>query len=185
MKNKIIFLFTLISPCFFLGAETYKITGERQFKFVAKIKPGTSFESQTTVFDGTVNWKESSISGKITVKLETLNSGIGLRDSHMREKNIHTAKYPDAIFEPTKIEGDTKLTVGQKKQFKVIGKMTFHGKTKELSSDVRATLLVDGSILIESRLKLPLSEFSVEAPSLAFVKVEEEVTIFLNFTLKK
>jgi polyisoprenoid-binding protein YceI len=185
MKNKILPLLIVIAFPALLSAETYQIGGERRFTMVAKIQPGGFFEAKTADFGGSVKWDGSALVGKITVKLETLDSGIGLRDSHMREKNIHTAKYPEAVFEPEKISGDAKLVVGETKQFTVLGKVSFHGKTRELSADVRAQLQKDGSILIDARLKLHLSDFNVEAPTLAFVKVEEDVTVFLRFTLSK
>ncbi len=185
MKYTIFILIAFLNPWFFLRAETYKIAGAREFVFIARIKPGSYFDSKTTGFEGAVTWKGAAISGKITVKLETLSSGISLRDSHMREKNIHTAQYPEAIFQPEKIEGDAKLIVGHMKQFRVIGKMSFHGVTREVASDVRATLQADGSITINSRLKLLLSDFGVEAPRLAFVVVEDEVTVLATFVLQR
>lgn len=166
-----------------LSAETYQVAGERRLTAVVKIRPGRHFETTTHHIGGLVSWRGGEINGRISVRLDTLESGIRLRDSHMREKTLHTAQYAEAIFEPQSLTGLADLTVGEVKQLVVKGRLTFHGTSRQVTAEVRATLQADGTIKIAARLKLNLADFGVEPPSLAFVQVEREVVVFVRFDL--
>lgn len=166
-----------------LSAETYQVAGDRRLTAVVKIRPGSHFETTTHHIGGLVSWRGGAINGRISVRLDTLESGIRLRDSHMREKTLHTPQYPDAVFEPQGLSGLADLKVGEVKQLVVKGRLTFHGTSRQVTAEVRAALQKGGSIQIDARLKLHLPDFGVEAPSLGFVQVEREVVVLVRFDL--
>ena len=73
---------------------------------------------------------------KVIVPLAGLQTGIGLRDKHMREKYLEVDKYPDAVLEVpwsgVKLPGD-----GQTGEGSAPGKMTLHGKSKDVQVKYR------------------------------------------------
>src|SRR5215468_4263304 len=72
-----------------------KISGEPTAGFHGRGPGGFSLEGKTHELkvedDGSVL--------KFTVPLAGLQTGIGLRDRHMREKYLQVDKYPDAVLE--------------------------------------------------------------------------------------
>ena len=73
---------------------------------------------------------------KVVVPLAGLQTGIALRDKHMREKYLEVEKYPDAVLElpwsGVKLPED-----GQTVEATAPGKMTLHGKTKDVQVKYR------------------------------------------------
>ena len=72
-----------------------QVTGEPTAGFHGRGPGGFSLEGKTHQLkvedDGSVV--------KFTVPLASLETGIGLRDRHMREKYLQVDKYPDAVLE--------------------------------------------------------------------------------------
>lgn len=76
---------------------------EAKVKF--KLSPTGSFAAETTSIIGTAkkNSDGSVSADKIEIPLDTLKTGISLRDKHMKEKHLDVKKHPKAIV--TNAEG--------------------------------------------------------------------------------
>lgn len=61
--------------------------------------------------------------------LSTINTGLGLRDRHMRENYLETKKYPSVEF-VGKIKENVVLTKGKKKIAIAIGNFKIHDVEK-------------------------------------------------------
>ena len=102
-------------------------TGESSAAFQGKGPAGFKLEGKTwelmVIDDG------SKVT--ITVPLTELDTGIDLRNKHMREKYLDTAKYPDAVLvvdrSTIQLPAEGKRVTGKGK-----GKMTIRGKTKDV-----------------------------------------------------
>ncbi len=75
------------------------------------------------------------LNGEAKIKIDTFKTGIDLRDSHMKEKYLETAKFPETVL---KIEGlklpDTWSSKNpQLKDFPFKGKLNLHGVEKEVT----------------------------------------------------
>ncbi|MBM3262487.1 MAG: YceI family protein [candidate division Zixibacteria bacterium] len=97
---------------------------------------------------------------------------------------LETGKWPFAIFEGTPlsiVKTDSTVT-----SYRVVtkGKMSLHGVQKDI--EIPGLLTVEnGKIRIKSSFRVKLSDFQIKAPSLvAFVKVNDDITIDLDFYLK-
>jgi polyisoprenoid-binding protein YceI len=72
-------------------------------------------------------------SARVDVVLDaaTINTGVAMRDNHLRSADGHfdVANYPTITFASKRVEGK------DPSNFKVIGDLTIHGKTRELTLD--------------------------------------------------
>ncbi|MBR9975172.1 MAG: YceI family protein, partial [Bacteroidetes bacterium] len=115
------------------------------------------------------------------VDLRTLDTGIGLRNRHMREDYLHTDKYPYAKYSG-KVTNAWKSAKGT--EVMVSGSMDIHGKKKAL--DVRGIINpASNGIRIKTDFEVKLTDHNIEVPQLMFVKISEVMKLELEFQLKR
>ena len=96
-----------------------------------------------------------------------------MRDRHMKEKYLETAKYPNADLElaPCAL-GDSET--------KCDGRLTLHGVTKPVSVHVKSSPAGDKRRKIDAGFSVKLSDFGIAIPKFANVTVAEEVEITVD-----
>jgi polyisoprenoid-binding protein YceI len=126
-------------------------------------------------------------SGKISIDLASLNSGIDLRDEHMRGENyLNVAKYPNATFETTSVKA-----AGAANTYNVVGNFSLHGVTKSIRTTVTAKYLPESDITkrnrfagdvvqVKSKFKIKLSDYGIVIPAMAKDKVSNDITISVS-----
>ena len=130
---------------------------------------------------------ESDVTGKFQVDLASLKTGIDLRDEHMREKHLHTDKYPFAYFEllsvsgmpPTILPGQTYSAVGD-------GYFYIHGVKRRIRPAVEFTIAKQGTpdnqIQIRAKFSLKLDDYRIQRPKALFMKLAETLDISVIFS---
>ena len=128
----------------------------------------------------------------VKVDLSALNSGIDLRDEHMKsEKFLNTAKHPYATFALTGISGTSVLKDATKTNVKLTGDLTLHGVTKKISVPATLTYFkqnentkskLAGNLLKANAIfNIKMSDYGVEVPSMMLMKVSNDVKITLDY----
>jgi len=150
-------------------------------KFISDA-PVEDFEGVTNIIDGYVFFEGDDILNEsdlyFEVDLRKIDTGIGLRNRHMRENYLHTDKYPFAVYKG-------KITKADKKNestynVDVDGQMTIHGVTKPLK--VKGTLSRnDKSINIKSNFEIKLTDYNIEVPKFMFLKISEIMKLIVDF----
>ncbi len=175
------FLFLCIS----LSAQEFQVDKSKSnsVKFISNA-PIENFEGVTTQIDGYLYLVSFDDLTKnqlyFEVDLNTLDTGIGLRNRHMRENYLETDKYQFTYFEG-KIDSIKLLSVN-KYEVLVSGKMSIHGVTKDIS--LNGTITKDEkNIHIESNFYVALSDYKIEIPKLMFMKIDENMKLVLDFHL--
>jgi len=126
----------------------------------------------------------SEQAGKVEVKvaLASLTTGIALRDSHMREKYLEVAKFPDAtvVVERSKLKFPTK---GAAVRGRVAGAMTIHGVTRSVTLDYAASTAgpKGDRIAVSGAAPIDIRDFGIEVPSYLGVGVDPHVTLKVRF----
>lgn len=116
---------------------------------------------------------------KITFDLTTLASDQRQRDDFIKQSTLQTRQFPMATFVPTKATGLTlPLASGVELKFTLVGKMTVHGVTKDVTFDVVGTR--SGGQLTATATATPalrFEDFGMTAPSVPFrvVSVTDEI----------
>lgn len=171
-------------------AETFAdVTGPLQVADAAvtvrcPLTVGGSFDAKTTALAGqlVVNpRKAGAIDGSLAVDLRTLETGIGLRDSHMLENYLEVKKgerYQSATLDDIQLDGiDPTMPVGKAK-FR--GMLTLHGRDREVTgtADIRR---VGNDLKITASFPVKVSDFAIASPTYLGVGVRNDLTVAVNF----
>ncbi|HVW05328.1 MAG TPA: YceI family protein [Vicinamibacterales bacterium] len=134
--------------------------------------------------DGTIDAAKS----KITVDLTTIQSDQQMRDGYVRNNTLETQKYPSLEFVPKRAVGlPSPLPSGMGAQagFQLIGDMTVHGVTSEVTWTVVATFTND-AVAGRATSTFPFATFKMTKPSLArLLSVDDKIELEIEFKCKR
>jgi polyisoprenoid-binding protein YceI len=152
-----------------------KKVGPSQATFTGKGPAGFKLEGKTTELE----LDDDGTNVTIKVPLAKLDTGIELRNRHMREKYLEVDKYPHATLvaprSTFKLPADGQTSQGEGK-----GKMTIHGQTKDVS--FKYTLQRKGAQLYgQGQVPLNLKDFNINIPSYLGVTVKPDIETSVTF----
>jgi polyisoprenoid-binding protein YceI len=161
------------------AAESYRISGG-EVTVLCPLTVGGSFEAKTKTLSGEIAPaadQSGAVSGTLKVELQTLETGIGIRDRHMRNNYLEVEKGPGfstATIDDIRVEkldGKTTFT----------GVLTLHGQKKKVSgaADLQQR---DGRIKVQAQFALKVSDFEIPAPTYLGVGVRDEIQIKVALT---
>lgn len=162
-----------------------KVSQIFSFDSVAEIE---NFSGQTKKVSGSFNFDpiKGTGSGRIVVDIASVDTGIALRNEHLRSNMWFDAKkFPQAVFEATKV----KRLTGDK--YQVTGKLTVKGVTKTITTEATAKYTKESRTTRKAKFKgnvvnlktsfnVKLSDYGVMIPGPAKGKVAETITVKLN-----
>jgi polyisoprenoid-binding protein YceI len=134
--------------------------------------------------DGTI---DATVS-KLTVDLRTLKSDQQMRDGFIQGRTLETEKFPMIEFVPRRAVGlPVPLPAGMQAQagFQLIGDMTLHGVTKEVTWNVVATFGND-QVAGRATTTLQFATFNLTKPSLArLMSVDDKIELEIEFKTRR
>ncbi len=115
------------------------------------------------------------------VKLDTLKTGIELRDKHMTEKYLETAKFPKATL--TLDKAKLVLPASGAQKGKTTGILRMRGKSKEVPIDfeIRGN---QGTYDVKATMKVNYRDFDIDVPSYMGVTVKPDLDVEVAFKAK-
>ena len=184
MNRQLLFLLLIAG---FVYAGEYHVDKDKKnlVKFISDA-PIEDFEGVTDKIDGYVYWEDSIYTKNseiyMEVNLNTLDTGIGLRNRHMRENYLETDQYPLTHFKgkivSDRVANDSTVSIDAE------GEIFIHGITKPLT--VKADLIKkSGGYRIQTNFIVKLSDFQIEIPSIMFYKIDENMDLYLDFFVKE
>jgi polyisoprenoid-binding protein YceI len=151
---------------------------------VCPLTVGGNFEAKTEAIDGNLTLnpdRPGAVDGAIVVDLNTLKTGIELRDEHMREKYLEVQRGPEysqAKIDNIRLEGFDPARPAGKVKF--TGVLTLHGMTRDLSG--AANIKQAGkNINVEASFPLKVSDFDIPSPTYLGVGVRNQISVAVNF----
>lgn len=118
---------------------------------------------------------------EITMDLSELDTGIGLRNKHLRENYLHVEKFPKAIVKLTEaINLATQLQGNAKKSEAFSGTLNLHGKDAPIT---KSEYIFDGSKKVTAKFSVNLNDHGVDYPSFMGVKVVDVVHLTVAIEL--
>jgi polyisoprenoid-binding protein YceI len=144
--------------------------------------PMESFEGTTADVTGRVVLNPTNLGDSLEIAVQvdmaSLDTGIGLRNRHMRENHLHTDRFPRAAFTGARIlEGaGADLRDGVPHDVVLEGAMMLHGVTRTVTAPVRLTWSdgEDGTRLrIESRFEVTLADYDIPRPAFLIMKLND------------
>ena len=175
-------------------AESFHITpGEPNLvQFVSKA-PLETFKGKTRSVSGSVQLDPNAIGDSITVRvavdLASLDTGIDIRNRHMRENHLETEKYPTAVFQGGKIHNATatRLQPGDTLRFELDGVLSLHGIDKPLRAPIELTLESVGGALqvrVAASFQVRLSDHGIDRPKFLVIKLDEVQRVTVELIAK-
>lgn len=126
-----------------------------------------------------VNGKK--ISGEVIFTLESLKTGIDIRDEEMKEKYLQTKTYPEAKITFNEFE----MPSGWSLQNPKIATSSFRGKLKlhGVEREITGLYSVNSDLKATAKFDVKLTDFSIEIPVYLGIKVADFIKI--NVTMDK
>jgi polyisoprenoid-binding protein YceI len=122
--------------------------------------------------------------GEFVVYATSGESGNDSRDKKMHSEILESARYPDVIFRPTKIDG--RVSMQGTSEVQLEGKFLLHGVEHDLTVPVHAELTGDhwkGS----AKFSVPYIQWGLKSPNTFLLKADPAVDVELELigTLQK
>lgn len=112
--------------------------------------------------------------GLFSVDTSSGASGNDGRDGRMKREFLEVVKFPVATFEPQKVTGY--IPAADSQQISVAGVMTVHGAGHPLVLAFSVSKAGDAATAT-THFTIPYVQWGIKDPSIAFVKVEKEVSM--------
>ncbi|MBS4001718.1 MAG: YceI family protein [Desulfobulbaceae bacterium] len=184
MKN-IIYIIFLLFAFNIANAQEYQVDKSKKnlVKFTSEM-PVESFDGVTNKIDGYLYMKSDNLKDAeiyFEVDLNSVDTGIGLRNRHMREDYLHTDKYQFTNFKGNL----TTIKEVSQTEFDVVasGKMFIHGVTREISINGKIYKVPNGYQL-KSQFIVKLTDYNIKVPKFMFVRISEDIQLTLDFFVK-
>jgi polyisoprenoid-binding protein YceI len=123
----------------------FQVVGERlSYRNVATVESESDFETftgRTNAVSGTISFDPTTKtgSGTLVIDVSSIDTGIALRNDHMKsDKWMDAGKYPTITFKTEKVQ---KLSGDD---YKVTGKLTLHGVTRNVTTKARVRYRASG-----------------------------------------
>ena len=154
-----------------LGAHAYKVD-KSKVVVTCPLTVGGSFEARATAVVGEVRSAPGNrLEGRLLVDLRSIETGIALRDRHMKENYLEVGKpgFDRAVLEQIQLErmnGSTPFT----------GLLTLHGRQRPVAGAATLQETRDG-LRVEAEFPVRLSEFGIAEPTYLGVGVTPDVRV--------
>ncbi len=123
------------------------------------------------------------VNGAVDVQLDKFKTGIETRDEHMKKKYLEVEKFPEAVLN-VKDLSVADMKAGAKKDLSFKANLTLHGVTKEVDVKGKLEAISDSKFKIQATANIKLSDFKIDIPSYAGIKVADSVDFDVQFQTK-
>lgn len=185
MKLALVILYGCLL-CSVALAEEYRVedSDSNSVKFFARASLG-NFTGKTGQISGFITWEgEDTLSTSqvyFEVDLASLDTGIGLRNKHMREKYLQTDTYPKAVYEGKLLQWI--LQPDSTYLVKTEGMLTIHGVERPFST-IGKLVKKGETYQIYLNFNLNVTDFDIKKPRFLLSSMNEVVALQLNIVLR-
>lgn len=132
--------------------------------------------------DGRLTIEDGSVSGVIGFDLQALETGIALRDRHLKEKYLETARYPRATLTLSRVAVDK---VPAAETFAPVsipfaGTLSLHGVEKSVTGEAKVAR-AGRAVTTTATFAIDLHDFGIGVPSYMGITVAEKVQVRVGF----
>ena len=150
--------------------------------------PLESFDGKTHRVSGWIVWDPAapgdSAEVRVEVDLATLDTGIALRNQHMRDNHLETDRYPRAYFRGGRLTGAVApLAHGRPAQIEIAGELEVHGVVRPLRAVATVTLTEEEGapvLHVACRFPLALADFAIKRPQFLMLKLGDVQQVTLD-----
>lgn len=155
-------------------------------RVICPMTVGGSFEAKTSTLEGSLTERSAqpaALAGSVSVDLRSLDTGIELRNEHLRSEYLQVDKgygFDRAVLSDIHL-GDIDWETFQGRT-KFTGTFFLHGSTKSIAGD--AEILKEGSMVrVEAEFPVSLSDYGIAKPQYLGIGVKSEVEAKVSLVL--
>jgi polyisoprenoid-binding protein YceI len=116
-------------------------------------------------------------SGELVVDAASGDSGSGARDRNMHKNVLESARYPEIVFRPDRVEGHVAPRGASK--VALHGMFSIHGSEHEITLPVEVEA-ADGQYTAAMTFAVPYVQWGMKNPSTLFLRVSDKVEITIH-----
>jgi polyisoprenoid-binding protein YceI len=168
-------------------ASTWRV-GRGDVRVICPMTIGGSFAAKTTAISGSVTANAIGspvFDGSLAVDLRTLDTGIGLRNEHLRENYLEVGKGPGfdtATLSKIEVKGFSPDAPEGKGVF--TGALTLHGVTNTVTGAVDVRQEATG-LRVKASFPVNLAEYSIAKPRYLGIGVKDTVEVEVVFPVSR
>lgn len=147
----------------------------------------------TVTVDDSLDLNKKPLDATFDVDLTTIDTGIPLRNEHMRDNFLETPKYPKAVFKLRSLAKPGVLKPNTKTRIMAVGDFTLHGKTISKTVPVDVTYYrpcaatkekrADCDLIqISAQFPVAFKEHDIKRPEVVFQKLSDNVIVKVGAT---
>ena len=152
-------------------------------RVVCPLTVGGSFAATTKALEGAVRVDgPDGLQGTIEVDLTTLDTGIGLRNTHLRDTYLEVGRGPNfarAVLSAIALDGADPRTFEGETAFSAM--FLVHGVEHPVSGVAELARTLDG-VEVVARFQVALADHAIQAPRYLGVGVRDQVRVEVRFT---
>jgi polyisoprenoid-binding protein YceI len=178
-------LIVFLAGATIVAAGTWPV-GQGDVRVMCPMTVGGSFDAKTTALRGSVTASANhspAFEGSLAVDLRTLDTGISLRNDHLREHYLEVDKgpgYDQATLSEIELKGVNADAPKGKGSF--TGSLTLHGVKKSVTGSVDIRQAGAG-LRVNATFPVKLSDYSISEPSYLGVGVKSPVQVQVAFAV--
>jgi polyisoprenoid-binding protein YceI len=164
-------------------APSWKVA-QGDVRVTVPLRPGGGFEAKTAALTGTLTLaapQPIALSGELTVDLATIDTGIDLRNRHLREKYLEVAKpgFDKAVLSDIRLSDANGESFEGKSGF--TGTLRLHGVSRPLTGT--AEIHREGTaVRVVATFAILLTDFGIEPPEYMGVGVGSKLGVRVTVT---
>ncbi len=173
-------IFVLLLAIGQLHAQVYK-TENGKVAFVSKA-PLNEFTGTSENLQGLIDLNQNMLD--FFVDLNTLNTGIGLRDKHMRDNYLETKKHPYGEF-TGRLKTPLEMAIGKTYEVVAVGDFKLHGVSKSIEVPGQIKVLSESQLELTANFKVKLGDYKISVPKVVFYELSEIQEVNIQAVFKK
>jgi polyisoprenoid-binding protein YceI len=183
MNLRLVVLFVISATM--LATGTWR-ADQGDVRVICPMTAGGSFDVKTKALSGSLTASASgspSFDGSVTVDLRSLDTGIGLRNEHLRDTYLEVDKgpgYDAATISKIDLKGMNPAAPAGKGSFS--GSLTLHGVTKTVEGAVDVRQAGTG-LRVTGSFPLSLSDYGIRPPRYLGIGVKDTVQVQVVFAV--
>ncbi len=125
---------------------------------------------------------KKTLSGDLEIDLTSLDTGMKLRNTHMKEKYLEVATYPKAKLTILNqvLASEWDIANPNIKQQKLKAQLEIHGQKK----DVEVNYEISKGLQLSAEFEIKITDFKIDIPSFMGVTVADKVQVKVNSKLR-
>jgi len=180
-----IVLFVSLSAVGIMAAGGSWRVGQAEVSVKCPMTIGGSFDASTSALTGTLTTstaRPSALDGSVAVDLRTIDTGIALRNDHLRENYLEVDKgagYDQAVLSDIVLQGLNADAAAGKGSF--TGSLMLHGVKKTVTGPVEIRQ-AGTAWRVRASFPVNLPDYNIDKPRYLGVGVKDMVQVSVTFT---